>query len=174
MDSLEDYTPEKIAQFIFSQDPLPPCSCQVVFQENMTEPGYIFEIFEILNIILLEGMEMMSEGLNKFDFEALTKDHLLALNPWFHSLGFDLKVELVGFNEKNLYKEYYCKIVVRDKLQEIYFEMKNIPGNYTFYINGDYFEANKNKTSLQELYSILVRGNDIFIISFDLINNISQ
>lgn len=171
MNSLEDYTPEKIAQFIFLQEPLPSCSCQMISQEDTTQ---MCDTFEILTIILLEGMEMMSGGLNTFNFEALKTDHITALNPWFHSLGFDLKVELIGFSEKHLYQEYYCKIVVRDSLQEIYFEMKNIPGNYTFYINGDHFETNKNKVSLNELYSILIRGNDVFKISFDLINNISQ
>lgn len=164
LNQLDDFTPESVAQTIFTKDPLPACSCQIISEQNMDDVTYIFEI---LIIILMEGLEILSGDLTKANLNELTEEHIKILNPWFNSLGFNIKVACYDISEKELYNKQYCKIIIKDKLQEMFFEMKNITKNYHFTLNGDYLEQNKKKTNLKDLHTIFIINNKVFRTYFE-------
>ena len=124
-------------------------------------------IFEILVIILMEGLETLSGDLSKADLTNLSIDHLIMLTPWFKSLGFSMKVDTFPSQEKDSFSGYYCKILVRDKINEVIFSMRDIVKNYHFFLNGDCLEENKQKKKLNELHSIFINGDTVYKISFD-------
>ena len=55
-------TPEDIAQEIFSDEPKPPKSYGIISEDQDQDYSYGFEI---LLIILFEGLDIMVEGLDK-------------------------------------------------------------------------------------------------------------
>lgn len=172
IDELVDYTPEEIAHALFTHEPKPENSCQIIAEQELANMTYIFEI---LMIILMEGLEILTGNLSTANLVNLSCDHVMALNPWFLSLGFNINVNIYnkGTDAINLYNKHYCKIIIKDKLQKILFgpllevEIKNINKNYHFFINGDDFEENKHKNELKNLHAILINDNVIFKISFD-------
>lgn len=163
-EELENFTPENIAKFLFTKEPKLPCSCQIIAEQNLSDLPYIFEI---LLIIFLEGLEILTGDLSQTNLENFTEEHITILNPWFQSLGFNIKVKSTDFKNKELFKGYYCKTIIKDKLQKIYFELKQINKNYHFFLNGDYLEENKKKKNLNELFTVFISGKEIFKISFD-------
>lgn len=167
LDLLEDLSPEKIAEIIFNQQPTPPNSRQlIIYQEKEVDLIYLFEI---LITILMEGFEIFTNGFQSIDLRKFTIEHILSLNPWFHSIGFSISSNEYDKNDKNLYKDYYCKIIIRTQLYNSFFIMKNINKKYHFLINGPYLEINKKKKKLKELYAIFLNDvlNKVFIIYFD-------
>lgn len=172
IDSLSHLTPEEIAQILFTQEPKNSFSHQIIAEKEIADVACIFEI---LMIILMEGLEIITGDLSKAKLENLTCNHLLALNPWFNSLGFEIKnVEsFIVKTDESLYNNYYCKTIPRDTLHASFFQMKNINKNYHFFLNGP--ELIKPKTDLKDLHSIFVNQDTIFKIVFDfMVNNIVQ
>jgi len=169
-DTLNDLTPEEIAQVLFAQDPKDPFSYQIVAEKELADSLYIFEI---LMIILMEGLDILTGDLSKADLKYLTCEHLLAFNPWFHSLCFTMKsVEQYELKKDELiYKDYYCKVVPKDKLHEVFFTMKNIEKNYHFFLNGEILQKDNKDTELNELHSVLLVDNTVFKITFDFLTN---
>lgn len=161
---LEDYTPEAIAHTLFSSDPKPPCSCQIISQEEATDLTYIFEI---LMTIFIEGLEILAGDLSKANLDNLTEEHVSALNPWFESLGFNINVNTHPRHLHEAYKGYYCKIMIKDKQQEALFNFKNIDKNYHFFINGDYLEENKLKGNIEDLHAIFIVNDTVFRLNYD-------
>ena len=174
-DSLYNLTPEDIAQVLFSQDPKEPFIYKIVAEKELADSLYIFEI---LMIILMEGLDILTGDLSKANLANLTCDHIMALNPWFHSLCFTIKsVEQYELkNDEPEYKDYYCKVVPKDKLHEVFFNMKNIEKHYHFFLNGEILQKNNDETELCELHSVFLNDNVIFKIIFDFLdpNNIDQ
>ena len=166
IDELEDYTPEGIAHTLFTHEPKPENSCQIIAEEELADLTYIFEI---LTIILMEGLETLSGDLSTANLVHLSHEHFDSLNPWFWSLGFNINIQVYNkeTDDVNLYNKHYSKIIIKDKLQEMLFEIKNITKNYHFFLNGDNLEENKHKTDLKDLHAILINDNVVFKISFD-------
>lgn len=162
-EDLESFTPEGIAHNIFTKEPKNPCSCQLVAEQDSMDITYLFEI---LSIILMEGLEIFTGDLSKSNLNALSISHIDSLNPWFRSIGFDILVSEHNVSNNTEYNKHYCKIMIRDKLQEIFFEMKNIDKNYHFVLNGDSLDENKHKTNLKDLHLICIIGDKVFKISF--------
>ena len=125
VNELIDYTPEGIANALFTQEPKPENSCQIIADQELASLTYIFEI---LTIILMEGLETLAGNLSSANLQNLSHEHISALNPWFWSLGFNINADIYDKNsvDASCYNKYYCKIIIRDKLQEILFEIKNI------------------------------------------------
>ena len=73
---LEDFTPEKIAHKIFSSDAKEPFSHQILTVEEDTDITYVFEI---LLIILLEGLEMVTGGLKNADLSGFSEENILRM-----------------------------------------------------------------------------------------------
>lgn len=161
---IEEYTPEGIAHNIFTKEPQSPCSCQLVSEESGMDTTYLFEI---LLIILMEGLELFTGDLSKANLDGLTLDHITSLNPWFKSLGFNIKVSVYDIGDTVSYNKQYCKIMVKDKLQEMFFKMKNIDKNYHFLLNGDNLEENKQKSNVKDLHSICIFKDQVFKIGFE-------
>jgi hypothetical protein len=163
-EDLKDSTPEDVARQLFSREPMAPNSCQILAYDSGGDMTYIFEV---LNIILLEGMNIVSNGFNNIDFNNLTCEHISSMNPWFRSLGFKINVdEYNNKDDRELFKEYYCRIVIR-ACDEMFFKIKRINKSYHFVLGGDYLDMNRQKTNLKDLYCIFNHSNKTFKISFD-------
>lgn len=166
INELEDFSPERVAHVIFSTDPKPPCSNQMLaFQDGAD----IIYLFEILITIFMEGFDMFTNGFIDLDMNKFSTEHIYALDPWFKSLGFKINVDTCCKNDKELYQDYYCKIIIKLKLYETLFIMKNINKMYHFFINGTYLEQNKQKNKLSELKAIFINDDTdtVYIINFD-------
>lgn len=159
-DDLEELSPENIANILFTQKPKQACTCQLI--SNITD---LIDIFEILNILLLEGLNIFSD--NELGNTRLTEKNFMKLQPWIESLGFHLKIMDYEIDELELCSKYYCKIILKDEQHTKLFDIKNINHNYHFLLNSSLLEENKNKTQLKELYSIIICDKKIFKISFD-------
>jgi len=165
IDELSDFSPEMIAQSIFTKDPKDPCTHQILAYQDGADLTYVFEI---LITILLEGLDILTGGLKEADLSSFTSTHVTALNPWFQSLGFDISVDVKDINDKDSYKDYYCRTVINNKLNETLFIMKNIPHKtYHFFLNGQYLDQNKAKTNLKDIYGVFRTDNHAYLISFD-------
>jgi len=165
VDSLANFSPEMIAHEIFTKDAKPPCSHQILAYQEGADMTYIYEI---LITILLEGLEIMTGGLKEVDLSNFTASHIIVLNPWFKSIGFDINVEAVDSSDKDSYNEYYCRAMVNDKLNETFFIMKNITHKpYHFLLNGPKLQDNKEKQHLNEIYGIFSNDDTVYKISFD-------
>lgn len=165
LDELEDYSPENIAAALFNQEPKDPLTCRLVAESDIVDSVWLFEL---LITIFMEGMEIIIGDLSIADLKNLSMQHIIALNPWFHSLGFNISVDIWNKGEDlEEYKDYYCKIIVKDKINEIIFEHKNVDKNYHFLLNGPCLKANKEKTNVKDLYAILINNdNTVFKINF--------
>lgn len=161
--SLKDYTPEEIGKELFTKEPKPPCSCQMISEAQCIDTTFLFEI---LLIILMEGLESLTGDFSKADLHLMTKEHLTMLNPWFQSLGFDMFVDVYSKNDIEFYEGYYCKIIIRDKLYDIVFQTKHIEKNYHFFLNGDYLEENRKKNNLNDLHAVFINNDQIYKIEF--------
>ena len=158
-----EYSPESIARLIFSSTAKEKCSCQL-FSDNDIN---CIDLFEILLTIFMEGLEHFCTDLSKFNINDLTLDNLNYLNPWFESIGFTIKTYEYSINDKESYDEHYCKILIRDKLYNVFFVMKSLNKNYHFLLNGDKLAYNKTKNNICDLYSIFVNNNIVFKIKFE-------
>lgn len=172
LEDLSNSSPEMVAQTLFTNEPKDPCSHQIVAdpQDQTADLPYIFEI---LVTIFMEGFDILVGGLEHVDIDNLTQDHIKALNPWFQSIGFNIYVDIFDQskndddNLKHMYEEYYCKIMIRTKLYENFFIMKNVYKNYHFLLNGPFLEVNKQRTNLDELYAIFLTSDKVFKVSFN-------
>lgn len=170
MNSFDKYSPEMIAREIFIKNPKDPCSYRIIPKQENIDLTYIFEI---LITILLEGLDILTNGLRNVDLTNFDSDHILSLNPWFNSLGFSISVDF--YNDKNNsgndsreYEEYYCKTIINNRENNTFFIMKNIEAkSYHFFLNGKFLESNRKKESLNELYGIFTTNDKIYKISFD-------
>lgn len=166
---LEDMSPEEIAQVLFANQPKEPLSHQMLsLQEGVTDIGYIFEI---LSTILLEALNILTQGLNNYPLENFTQSHLSELNPWFHSLGFHLNSSMHMLSDNNEFNDYYCRVMIRNKLTEHMFKAKNLTSNYHFLLSHTKYQQvtnNPNNFSLKDLHLVYLNVDDIvYKISFD-------
>lgn len=166
-DELEEFSPERLAHTIFSTDPKPACSNQIIALQEGADLTYIFQI---LVTVFMEGFEMFTDGFENMDLSNFTTDHISSFDPWFRSLGFKIQTETVEMANKESYEDYYCKIVIKTPLYETLFIMKGIEDKkYHFLLNGKYMEQNKKKDKIKDLRAVFINdANDtVYIISFD-------
>jgi hypothetical protein len=165
-EDLSNKTPEEIAYELFTKEPsnLSPIG---LFMEGADNTSYIFEV---MITILLEGIDTFSNGINNIEIDLLEKEYLLALNPWFQAIGFNINIDIIDRNNKEQYEDYYCKVVLRNYGYGPIFQEKNIIKDYHFfgnykYRNGCYIEK------LKDIYAVFVKNNQVFKISFDFYKN---
>lgn len=164
-ENINDFSPEMIAQAIFTKDPKNPCSHQILALQEGTDLTYIFEI---LVTILLEGLNILTGDLKEADLSNFSVSFISSLNPWFNSLGFNINVRIENETEKELYQEYYCRTVINNELNETLFIIKNIQDkSYHFLLNGQYLDQNKAKTNLKDIFGIFNVNDDVYCITFD-------
>jgi hypothetical protein len=169
-----NYTPEQIAEALFSQYPKDPNSFQILARPDSNTDDMTY-IFEILVTILLEGLNYMTtNGLDNIEIDDFSEDYIEALKPWFNSICFNLSVEV--YDEDRMYKckKYYCKTVVKNKENMQYFHDNNIKKNYHFLLNAKYDEYNKSVKDLKDLYVVFVNNGKVYKISFDFYSSLDS
>ena len=164
--SLQGLTPEEIAEKLFTQGAKNPNTCQFCCDENEMD---IITIFEILITILLEGLNILSGGLDKFDYTQFSEHNILSLNPWFHSIGFKIRAYVYSSKDKDYDNNYYCRVMTKSLATKNIFFIKNIQKNYHFFINGSAYKENQNKQNIKDITCIFVNpyNNNTYEISFD-------
>jgi len=162
--SISDKSPENIAEIIFNEDPKPENSIQL--ELNNTE--FVF-IFEILITILLEGFKIKYSDLKNINSNSFNENYILNFNPFFKSMGFNINVNKYEKKNRDDYKNYYCKVVLRDNEWGGFFELKNINKDYHFFINPDYiYENNFNK--MNDVGCIFIFKENVYLIKFNFLN----
>lgn len=160
---MEDFSPEGIAQFLFNQEPKSTGSCEIITENDGADLSYVFEI---LLTILLEGLEILSNGLDHVDLAEITPEHILGLNPWFYSLGFKIRIIEKEYKDQEDFQDYYCKVLTKH-FNAVWFQIKGIEKSYTFNLNGNFLELNKERKNLKELFAVFKNGSKAYLISFD-------
>lgn len=172
-DKLEDMTPETIAELLFSKIPDDPATNQLLIDIPKNDENIGTYIYEILLTILMEGIMKFNNNLENTNLDDVQLIHIEALNPWFKSLKFELKVEELNKIEDSIehYKYYYSKIILKKMPEyEMLFEINHIDKNYTFFLNPLYIKESYPFINLNEIYSVIFLGNKIFKIKFNLTN----
>jgi len=172
-EEIKTLDPDTIAEIIFSDLPKEECSYSMFLSENNKINDASF-IFEILASILLEGMSILYDDFDKCDLSAMTTDSINCVSPYIRSLCFNMKVsEHDNTNEitkVELLDDHYCRIILRcDKQYAMYFEMKDIHKDYTFFFNPKYGRNYPTDKNIKDVYTILNVGDKTFKISFDYI-----
>lgn len=165
----QNLSPKEIALVLFSEEPEKPYTYQIISDDEGDDAPYIFEI---LVTVLMEAFEVLLGSLKNTNFSDFTVDHVLNLNPWFNSIGFEVKIK--EYSQDKCPTNHYCKVVVRNNESEHIFSQKNIDEtlNYHFLINPIVYNENKNKTKKLDELSLLFSACDkIFLISFDFCRN---
>ena len=179
MDDLE-FTPDEIAEYLFSNHPGSPGSNQIIASlftnhdqdqnqdSDLDQEIQMTDLFEILINILLKGLDILSGGLDNFDMKNITPQVILNTNPWFNSLGFNIRVKEHEKINRDAYSDYYCRVIVKDELHKNYFEVCRINTNYHFFLNGSFII--KSGYKLPDLFMLYIRDPElVYTISFDYI-----
>lgn len=160
-----EFSPEMIAKAIFTQKPEEPCKHGILAYQEGGDQTYIFEI---LLIILLEGLDILTGGLKDTDMTDFSKTHITSLKPWFQSLCFDINVETFPVEDIESYKDYYCKMYINngnsENIVKIFEKMPD--KNYHFFINGPTMDMNRQKHYLKDVYGVFIQGETAYCISF--------
>ena len=172
-DDFEEMTPENIAEILFSKMPDDPLTKQLLIDIPENDENTSTFIYEILLTILLEGIMKFNNNLENTNLDDVQLNHIEALNPWFNSLRFNLKINEFDKTEENeeQYKYYYSKIILKKMPEyEMLFEINKIEKNYTFFLNSRYIKEPYPNNNLNEIYSIIILKNRVFKINFEIIN----
>lgn len=160
-----DMSPEEIALALFMDEPKEEGTYQILTDDAECDPVLAFEI---LCTILLEAMDILTQGLTTVDLKKFDESFILQLNPWFKSMCFKIDVDVYDKElDKEFYKDYYCSVKIRTPLYETFFIMKNIDKNYHFLLNGNFLEENQNKTNINDLSLIFINDDKVYKITFD-------
>tara|TARA_Y100000780_G_C13684303_1_gene417171 strand:- start:1157 stop:1630 length:474 start_codon:yes stop_codon:yes gene_type:complete len=154
-------TPYEIAHNIFTQDPQEINSKIIELDDKNQDVSYLFEIF--LNI-LLEGIDILSNGLDKAQLNNFDETFILNLNPWLKSLGICVNVDLIDSIPDN----YYCKIIIKNNSWKPFFNLKNITNNYHFLLSSKY--KNLNFNFIHSYKALFINNNQNYLIYFSILN----
>lgn len=169
-----EFTPEKLAETIFSQTPRKKNSCQLLLDQADHE--YIFELL----------LKTVASGINvlygdKAEISQITSDIKVLLNEYIESIGFTLTIETTD-KPDDLHKLFftdlsneihYCQVKLNDYPDHFISYTKKHSGHdkyedkYKFMLNG---HNNKIKrSSLADYYCIYFNKEQTkkFKISFD-------
>ena len=164
-------SPEDIAENIFNEEPKDPDSCQLLTWDHDGEISYLYEV--LINV-LMYGVCIRIPNIRTIPFDDMDENFLLAFNPWMRSIGFNMNVNRVSREDKDVYKDYYCRIVLNRDKYEMWFQMKHLNKSFHFFLNGHTIESNKMKKNINEIFSIFENKDDIYIISFDHIKPLDR
>lgn len=145
INTVKQMEPVEIALTLFSEDPKEPFSCQLYAYDN--EPDALY-LFEIVLTIMMEGVDIITD-LNTVDIKQFNENHILALNSWFRSVGFD--VHITELNEP--INNHYCRIILRKDCKPEYVNYFNNT-KYHFLINTREYHINKQKKNVDELTAL--------------------
>jgi hypothetical protein len=162
-------SPEDIAQILFKEDPKPPCSCQIIAQDE-TAGQDLSVTFEIILTVFMEGLMILYNNLDGIDMANFTEDHLTALNPWLQSVGFTLSVNTFD-KQDELYtddwNDYYNKIIIKNSSYKQFFIIKEFTKSYCFMLNQKYYHNPIDKNMITDIYAVFMNTNKVYKIKFD-------
>jgi hypothetical protein len=164
---ISEFSPKDIVLNVFTKPAGEPYSQRMLFiNEENHDVLDITYLYEILISILLESLECAVNSLKKYDFVTFSKDNLDYFLPWFRSLGFNMFVSECDIKDRDLYNNYFCKILINNSLvgEDSFFDINNLNNSYYFLLNG-YFDKKDKK--LKDIMSIFRFNNKIFMIHFD-------
>ena len=141
-DVIDNCTPENIANIIFNNDPKNHNLSQQLLID-MSEDD--ISLFEILLIILLEGIEIKFD-IKKIDnlTDEILNNFLFFFNQWFYSLGYKLHIHKITLDKKEYFDNYYCKIITNHESHN--------EKNYSFILNKNHFTHKIDK--FKDFYAI--------------------
>ena len=131
--------PIKMAELVFADDPVEPKSYAWFSVDEKDDSTSNLELFEIFLTIMTEGILIKTPNITKETLKLFNENNILMLRPWLHSLGYDVDVSTCKKQEKELYDDYYCKVILRcDPEWNTYFEMHSeITKDYHFILGGN-------------------------------------
>ena len=157
----EPSSPYDIAQIVFSKEPGKPFTNQLWPDESLlSNNDSVSTIFEVLITILMEGINIVSGGIDKIDATDFTVEHIIALQPWFSSFG--IKVNTLTQEECN---NYYCQVIFKNNGYDPLFEMKNIDKNYHFLMS-PYYVHECHIDKLEDIKCVFKKVGSFITISF--------
>jgi hypothetical protein len=182
-DELEEFSPENLAKYIFSQSPSDLCTKQLLPFGGENEPDQLGFVFEILITIYLEGllciMDTMKAGISEANpnlseeeiefqiYNNLTIEDLQFPEPWMKSIGYNLSVTSMDLDTfKKDPTKYYCRTIFKfNPGDQYYFNEQDIPNRYHFLQNRSYTPM----SNLQDITAIIIKDNTVFFINFKYI-----
>lgn len=169
------FSPEKLAQFIFSKDPNELCSQELILCPDDNDDVDAIITFEILITIYMEGIMMMS-SVETISNNSISINQLSFLSPWFNSIGYHLFLAEDSFdNYKEMDKKHFCNIILAtDPATNLYFKMNNTHKKYKFVRNGSFDEDEDHQ--LEDIYSIYIdyTNDKVYYIRFKKIELIKH
>lgn len=163
--------PCEVAEIIFNDEPNPAKSYQLFCYSDTTTKTENVDIFEIFLTILMEGLFIKYSPITSETLKTFTPDIILILQPWFHSLGFNVSIDTVNKSEIALFDQYYCKITLRcDPSWSTYYEIhENIEKDYHFIFGGNSPFFKDEHCNLENLFALFITHDKAHKISFNLI-----
>lgn len=155
---MTEMSPIHIADFMFHKKPDDVTEIGLILDDEYT----VTDLFEILLIIFMEGINILYDLKNVSDLSVISKDHLLYLNHWFNKLKVKIHITVVNKEEKI---DPYCQILLNKDKYIQFFTKFNIKDEYHI-VRNNKFEF---KNEIQDYKSIFIVSDKIFIISFELI-----
>ena len=147
-----------------------------LFKNNLTNIKLItddtltsLQLFEILITICLEGFDMISDDMTKFDYTQFEISYLTALNKWLNNIDFNINIDSFITSDKQLYNNFYCRIVINTPQNaHLFTERKIQHEKYHLFINPNtYHEYNKHEKQLEEFYAVFTCNNMTYKIYFN-------
>lgn len=161
----ENLEPLMIATKLFSKEPSKASSYCIIADDENADAAFIFEI---ILTIFMEGVMILYDNLTGIDLKNFTAEHLTALNPWLNSICFNLTIDTCERKDKDLYLDYYCKVILKcDPEWSNWFEHKNLNNSYYFLLNHIY-QQGCNKKNVNELYAVFINDTTVFKLQFSL------
>lgn len=169
----EEFTPETLAQQLFTNPPKETNSCQLILDQADSE-----YIFELLINVLIEGIKVLY-GVDA-SLDQVTDTIYHKLREYFHSIGFNVKLEIIDRLEdqdKLLFTDitaepYYCEIK-KNNFPDYFLEYTREHSGHDKYSNKYKFVLNNKfdigRKKLSDYYCVYFNGNrdKKFKISFD-------
>jgi hypothetical protein len=162
--------PYDIAEIVFKEPPGEPKSYQLCCESETENTIAPLDLFEIFLTIMMEGIFLKNsitcETLKLFNEKIITD-----LRPWLHSLGYNVNIDTISNKETDVYRQYYCKVILRDDPSwNQYFELHdNITKNYHYIFGRDSPYFCGEKCTLDNLFAIFTLNGMVYKISFNCI-----
>lgn len=167
---LPEMSPKMVAAKLFTNSPQDPGSCMILSYEM--DAGIQFEI---LITILVEGFKILTNTDYKdIDLNEMTENHIEALEPWFNSLGYFIhccEYKKKDKELKDLWENYYCKIIFNNADYGYLFELKKFDEDYHFLLGGNWKKDIKEVEDIKELHTIIENDDKVFDIYFTPLKN---
>lgn len=170
----EKKLPEDIAKIVFSDQPAEPKSYQLYCQTDEDNKVIdALDLFEIFMTIMIEGIFVRCDGnVSREILNTINDNTISSLNPWLHSLGFNVNVSIIPKENVSEYENYYCKVVFRNDPEWTgWFDIHsdNIKKDYHYILGQSSPYISGDKCTLNNMYAIHKWKSTIYKISFNYI-----